>query len=47
MNLKLEKESQPILLCEVSEQKNKDMENKDMIEDEKRVLTNRLEEKSS
>ena len=46
-NLKIEQESQVILLCEVIKQKKKAMEDKVMIEDDKRVLTNRLEEKSS
>ena len=45
-NLKLEKESQTILLCEVTEQKKKAMEDKAMIEEDKRILTNRIEEKS-
>ena len=44
-NLKLEKESQAILLCEVTEQKKKYMEDKPMIEEEKIILANRLEEK--
>ena len=34
-NLKLEKESQAILLCEVTEQKKKAMEEKDIIEEDK------------
>ena len=38
--LKLEKESQAILLCEVTEQKKKAMEDKAMIEDDKRILAN-------
>lgn len=46
-NIKIEQESQAILLCEVTEQKKKDMEDKVMIEDDKRVLTNILEERSS
>ncbi len=46
-NLKLEQESQATLLCEVTEQKKKAMEEKAMIEEDKRFLTNRLEEKSS
>ena len=46
-NLKVEKESQAILLCRVIEQKNKVIEDKAMIEDDKRVLTSRLEQKSS
>ena len=39
-NLKLEQESQAMMLCEVNEQKKKAM-----IEEDKRILTNRLEEK--
>ena len=45
-NLKKEKESQAILLCEVNEQKNKAMEDKAMIEEDKRILAKRLQEKS-
>lgn len=46
-NLKIEQEVQSVLLCEVIEQKKKDKEEKFMIEDEKRTLTNKLEEKTS
>ena len=45
-NLKLEQESQEMMLCEVIEQKKKAMEEKVVIEEEKRILANRLEEKS-
>ena len=45
-NLKLEQESQAILLCEVTEQKKKDIEDKPILEEDKRILANRLEEKS-
>lgn len=45
-NLKLEQESQATLLCKVIEQKKKSMEDKAMIEEEKNILNNRLEEKS-
>ena len=45
-NLKLEQESQAMLLCEVTKQKNKFIEEKSMIEEDKRILANRLEEKS-
>ena len=45
-NLKLEQESQAILVCEVVEQKKKAMEDKAMIEKDKIFLVNRLEEKS-
>ena len=44
-NLKLEQESQAILLCEVTEQKKKAIEDKAIIEEHKRILANRLEEK--
>ena len=46
-NLKLEQESQAIFLCEVTKQKKKAMKYKAMIEEEKRVLSNILEDKSS
>ena len=45
-NLKLEQESQAMLLCKVTEQKNKSMEDSAMIEEDKIILDNRLEEKS-
>ena len=45
-NLKLEQESQAILLCEVTEQKKKAIEDKTILEEDKRILANRLEEKS-
>ena len=45
-NLKLEQESQAILLCEVTEQKKKAIEYKTILEEDKRILANRLEEKS-
>ena len=44
--LKLEQESQAIMLCEVTEQKKRAIEEKAMIEDDKRNLTNRLKEKT-
>ena len=46
-NLKREQEVQSILLCEVTKKKNKVEEDKVMIEDDKRILTNRLEETTS
>ncbi len=46
INLKLEQESQAILLCEVTEQKKKVIEDKTILEEDKRILANRLEEKS-
>ena len=45
--LKLEKESQAIMLCEVTKQKKKAMVDKAMNEEDKRILTNRLEEKTT
>ena len=46
-NLKIDQEIQSVLLCEVIEQKKKAIEDKVMIEDDKRVLTIRLEDKLS
>lgn len=46
-NLKIEQKVQSILLCEAAEQKKKVEEDKVMIEDDKSVLINRLEEKTS
>ena len=46
-NLKLEGESQDILLSEVTKQKKKSREDKAMIEEDKRILANQLEEKST
>ena len=44
-NLKLEQESQAILICEESEQKKKAIEEKTILEEDKRILANILEEK--
>ena len=44
-NLKIEQESQAIFLYEVIEHKKKDVEDKFMSEGDKRILTNRLEER--
>ena len=44
-NLKLEQESQAIMLCEVTKQKKKAIEDKTILEEEKRILANKLEEK--
>ena len=44
--LKIEQESQAIMLCEVTEQKKRAIEEKDMIEDDKRNIENRLEAKT-
>ena len=46
-NLKMEQESQVILLYEVTKQRKRTIEDKVMIEEYKRNLTNGLEEKSS
>ena len=45
-NLKLEQESQAILICEMTEQKKKAIEDKTLLEEDKRILAHRLEEKS-
>ena len=44
-NLKLEQESQAILLCEVTKKKKKAIKDKIILEEDKRILANRLEEK--
>ena len=44
--LKLEQESQAILICEVTKQKKKAIEDKTILEEDQRILENRLEEKS-
>ena len=46
-NLKLEQESQAMILCEVTKQKKRAIEDKVMIEEDKITLANRLEEKST
>ena len=46
-NLKIEQESQAMMLCEVTEQKKRAIEDKVMIEEGKRNLANRMEEKST
>ena len=45
-NLKLEQESQAILIWEVIELKKKAIEDKTLLEEDKRTLVHRLEEKS-
>ena len=45
-SLKIEQESQAMMLCEVTKQKKRAIEDKAMMEDDKRNLSNRLEEKS-
>ena len=46
-NLKREHEGQAIRLCEEIEQRNKVVEDKVMVEDDIRILRNRLDEKTS
>ena len=46
-NLKIEQESQAMMLCEVTEKKKRAIEDKVMIEDDKRNLAKKLEEKST
>ena len=42
----MEQESQAILICEVTKQKKKAMEDKTLLEEDKKILGHRLEEKS-
>ena len=44
--LKIEQESQAMMICEIIEQKKRVIEDKAMIEYDKRNISNRLEEKS-
>ena len=46
-SLKMEQESQAMMLCEIIEQKKRSAKERAMLEDEKRNLANRLEEKST
>ena len=46
-NLKIEQESQAMMLCEVTKQNKRAIEDKFMIEEDKRNLANRLEVKST
>ena len=46
-NLKIEQESLAMMLCEVIEQKNRAIEDKVMIEENKRNLANKLEDNST
>ena len=46
-SLKMEQESQAMMLCEITEQKKREIEDRAMLEDDKRNLANRLEEKST
>ena len=43
----MEHESQAMMLCEISEQNKRAVEDRVMLEDDKRNLVNRLEEKST
>ena len=45
--LKIEHESQAMMLCEITEQKKRAVEDRVMLEDDKRNLANRLEENST
>ena len=42
----MEKESQAMILCEITKQNEREIEDRAMLEDDKRNLANRLEEKS-
>ena len=46
-SLKIEHESQTMMLCEITKQKKRAVEDGVMLEDDKRNLANRLEEKST
>ena len=46
-SLKMEQELQAMILCEIIEQKKSEIEDRAMLEDDKRNLANRLEEKST
>ena len=46
-SLKIEHESQAMMLCEIIEQKKRPVEDRVMLEDKKRNLANKLEEKST
>ena len=43
----MEHESQALLLCEITEQKKREVEDRVMLEDDKRNLAKKLEEKST
>ena len=45
--LKMEQESQAMMLCEITEQKKREVEERAMLEDDKRNLVNRLEKNST
>ena len=46
-SLRMEQESQAMMLCEIIEQKKRAVEDRAMLQDDKRNLANRLEEKST
>ena len=46
-SLKMEHESQAMMLCEITEKKKREIEDRVMLEDDKINLANRLEEKST
>ena len=46
-SLKIEHESQAMMLCEITEQKKRVVEDRVMLEDDKRNLVKKLEEKST
>ena len=46
-SLKIEHESQAMMLCEINKKKKRAVEDRAMLEDDKRNLANRLEEKST
>ena len=46
-SLKMEQESQAMMLCEITKQKKRAIEERAMLEDDKRNLANRLEKKSN
>ena len=46
ITLKIEQESQAMMLCEVTEQKKRAIEDKVVLEEDKRNLANKLKEKS-
>ena len=46
-SLKMEQDSQAMMLCEIIEQRKREVEDRAMLEDDKRNLENRLEEKST
>ena len=45
-SLKMEQESQVMMLCEITKQKKREVEDRTMLEDDKRNLAKKLKEKS-